>query len=490
MNTSIDELLDSFSDDTTATYEEQTTGTPIDIFNFALSQKDRMNAFHECYRTTPELVEDIVSKIKAIYNLSPVVLMKKFLYEVSSCVFLPLDMRIDCIQTLVQVELSSELGANCLNTLMDDILVSTIPTPRKMELVVLLIRHNFVDRVQTLFQLLNDTKLPVDYRYRYLLSVQHSVDKECMIRCSYSFMCCSTNPTSYRLLAAQNLLHNTTQDSEPSIRDTTYKFLMDTIHDTELDERIRADAVDIILRLGEEHYIRQAHTVLKELSGTGYTLYDNKENVHDEHIEKSVLDILLVLDSAKLQHSYSFDKVRKHIMDQATDSRNASRVDADSICSSLDRIEFDRASYINHHTLRSVLCIVYGIANEHPYRDQLLQRMLEELMDMCGTCSSGCMSRLVNVLSGFGIFDLSISWEKQIIANLNGRLNARLRMEEDCDTILDQMTNKELPDRIAFHTFFRKHIPSIKEEMYSEFREFMDDTDWDLYFRKAILAYQ
>ena len=55
------------------------------------------------------------------------------------------------------------------------------------------------------------------------------------------------------------------------------------------------------------------------------------------------------------------------------------------------------------------------------------KRLLEELEEMSGTCSSGFASRLVNVISGFGDFKLTISWRDQIIANFTGRLNARAR---------------------------------------------------------------
>jgi hypothetical protein len=53
-------------------------------------------------------------------------------------------------------------------------------------------------------------------------------------------------------------------------------------------------------------------------------------------------------------------------------------------------------------------------------------RLLEELIEMSGTCSSGFASRLVNVISGFGDFNITISWKDQIIANFSGRLNARI----------------------------------------------------------------
>jgi hypothetical protein len=44
--------------------------------------------------------------------------------------------------------------------------------------------------------------------------------------------------------------------------------------------------------------------------------------------------------------------------------------------------------------------------------------------------------------------------------------------------------------RSNFLKFFRENIPSIRQEMYEEFKDYMEDTDYDLYFRKAIFKYE
>ena len=171
-------------------------------------------------------------------------------------------------------------------------------------------------------------------------------------------------------------------------------------------------------------------------------------------------------------------------------------------------------------------------------------RLLEELVDMSGTCSSGFASRLVNVISGFGDFNIRISWKDQIIANLTGRLNAKIKniistdlsveelkqlyylmyyeYDKSSDTKpesveeffeksekSDNMLNLEdikaeyqnrvlcemmiapsaYADRKHFIKFFREHLLSIREEMYEEFCKHITDTDYDLYFRMALINY-
>jgi hypothetical protein len=201
------------------------------------------------------------------------------------------------------------------------------------------------------------------------------------------------------------------------------------------------------------------------------------------------------------------------------------------------------------------------------------KRLLEELEEMSGTCSSGFASRLINVISGFGEFSIRISWGDQIKANLFGRLNAAARRITDQESIFSKdpyltdmvmlylnedhtacgensqkaLIMKELTKAVPsqqqivkiylhqsvtdgktqtsadinqtriqdcltqlmesvlieisipsslsatrqyFSLFFRSHLPFIREEMYAEFKEFMDDTEFDLYMRKAMVHYE
>jgi hypothetical protein len=196
------------------------------------------------------------------------------------------------------------------------------------------------------------------------------------------------------------------------------------------------------------------------------------------------------------------------------------------------------------------------------------KRLLEELEEMSGTCSSGYATRLVNIISGFGEFNIRISWEDQIIANFSGRLNALVRSigsnssvfrkeklndvvllwfskntelwneikenlekeskletdskldkksiqvsipeiiekflsenrEEKIETcieyfsecVLNEMalSSSNHSERQNFLLFFRTYMSSIREELYTEFKDLVEDNDFDLYFRKAIMKYE
>jgi hypothetical protein len=69
---------------------------------------------------------------------------------------------------------------------------------------------------------------------------------------------------------------------------------------------------------------------------------------------------------------------------------------------------------------------------------------------MSGTCSSGFASRLVNVISGFGEFNIRISFTDQIISNFAGRLNARIKKISEPDSIFLSI---RLHDMVELHIF-------------------------------------
>jgi hypothetical protein len=123
------------------------------------------------------------------------------------------------------------------------------------------------------------------------------------------------------------------------------------------------------------------------------------------------------------------------------------------------------------------------------------KRLLEELVEMSGTCSSGYSTRLINSITGFGQLSLRISWKDQIVANLMGRLNCLVRNIDDLDfqeLVLIEMTipTNDYKSRKNFLRFFRKNLLGIRDEMYQEFHHHMDDNEFDLAFRAAISNYE
>ena len=143
---------------------------------------------------------------------------------------------------------------------------------------------------------------------------------------------------------------------------------------------------------------------------------------------------------------------------------------------------------------------IWRLIVSHEYKDLLKIRMLEELIDMADTCSSGHVSRVINVLCGFEIegktFSIEIGWKKQIRANLIARLTKRIKdypEDEIRDLILEEMgTSGDMTTKPELSTFFRNNLLPIREELFSEFvgENYVSEDEFEEHFRSAITFFE
>lgn len=412
-----------------------------------------------------------------------------------------------------------------------------------------------------------------------------------------AFLFHTQNDVSYRILSAQYLLQKC--ELAKVKHQQIEKHLLDFARDESLEYNVRADAADVLLRLGSDSMKEQAQSIiihLGKLNGIVRTVFDDAQNVHTQEVESSVQDALEFLSTIPCV-SDSGDPIDFSVVNEAIhkilqEDRDCLKVDGignaycdhcnsviiekhtdvdvkdkvfcsleclrffqrdEKIKVSLNRIYLDRALYSKYNsTLSNILIKVWCYIQTNPdNKEELIKRLLEELEEMSGTCSAGFASRLVNVISGFGEFNIRISWENQIIANFIGRMNAKARKLLDSDSVFH--TNKDLVTEViylwllkpenteiyekiikntknqitditasylndneytccieafaenvlneitipssdyaarqSFSLFFRTYASQIREELYSEFKELMTDSEFDMYIRKAYMQY-
>ena len=423
------------------------------------------------------------------------------------------------------------------------------------------------------------------------------------------FMNNISNYTSYRILASQYVLQKFSPDK--NIKNIIQLLLLDIAQDTNLHFNLRADAADVLMQLGDKNYKELGRLIIEELGGSEGkidTVFHNSQNVHTTEVDACVTEVLeffanlplMKINNVPIEFCY-VEKQIKHMLKlqrdkQTTINKNLSETNYDKYCKycglglgeeksqfltkeceekwnrdrkinlALNRIHMDRALYSRYNsTLVNILLKVWTYLSDHEHELEMKKRLLEELEEMCGTCSSGFASRLINVISGFGEFSIRISWEDQIKANFFGRLNASARkitstqsifrqekhlidlvilclnedFEADQENSIKSKILEELKDEINsqkfkqeiivnkflemdkenkiqqcleqlqesvlneisissslsakrqyFSLFLRVNIPLIREEMYAEFKQYLDDTTFDLYMRKAFMAYE
>tara|TARA_A100001015_G_C14655743_1_gene581028 strand:+ start:46 stop:681 length:636 start_codon:yes stop_codon:yes gene_type:complete len=199
----------------------------------------------------------------------------------------------------------------------------------------------------------------------------------------------------------------------------------------------------------------------------------------------------------KINSDICFENIKKICTKSLEDEIKLLQQKLDSIQIALNRINIDRGLYGNSNlSLKSILLYLYNYIHNHEHEDTLVQRLKEELEEAGGKCSTGYIHRLMNVLSGFDNFSIKIGWDDEIIGKLSGRLNKLVNDIDDDDLkqeILYEMTmnkDNELIDRSNFLKLFRENIGSIKSDIWEDVKNDIDQTDFELYFRKAMSVYE
>jgi len=299
----------------------------------------------------------------------------------------------------------------------------------------------------------------------------------------------------YKIMASQYLLRNHINTNQ------TEEALISISSDTSLEHHLRADSADVLIRLGSEEARKTARNIIsilgKNVQGIS-TVYNNLENVHNEQIEKHVSDFLLELGSVKIDQKdpkNSYDKIVSSIVGSVQGTKY--EIDLDKINGSLLRIKLDQIIYPGSQLLTTIFIKLYNIiqGKEPTIKSLLIDRLLEELIDMDKTCSSGHCSRLVNTFSGIDGFSLKIGFEEQIHGNILGRLRKRINDIEDekyRDQVLDEMTQPEEVSRPNFGKFYKDNIDSLHKELYEEFvtGQYLDQDSFETYFRSGTTYFE
>lgn len=483
---------------------------PSTFYDLSLDIEIRLKALNKYYDIfgQDECMEHI-TKLGMMFILSGTKLIQQYLFDICMKSKINNFLKLNCAISLCTLETNKILGLEALNNVckeLDDEKKSTIATPCKIEAICILMENKKYKKESRDYfcNIINNTELDCDYRYKTVLSLENKKNLYIMRESFTEFIYNIKNMTQYRILAGQFLIQKCKIKETGEIEDILLSFA----NDNELDYNLRADSADVILQLGKEENKIEARNIIMMLgreSGNVRTIFENAQNVHTDDIEHSVIEIVEFLSAIPLMIlggkngiAITYEYVKKQIIEyieKTMDKKNDSK-SIDKINISLNRIYVDRAVYSKYScSLINILLKVWTYIIGHDSESQMKIRLLQELIDMSSTCSSGFLSRLVNSITGFGDFSLRISWEDQIVGNLTGRLNARAKNIDDLEfqeKVLDEMAIScgDYKSRTNFMKFFRDELLDIRFELYYEFQEHISDSDFDLYFRKAISMFE
>ena len=571
------------------------------LLDFELEEADRINAFISIYNIDQDTSFELLKRLCSMYQFSGSRIIERFLFKTGEIKISPIfkyesvlalllfkeptiDVKDkdDILEISNRNEDRSKKAYECLYNLFltnehEDALEFQIQC--KIEATFLLMESKYhTNQADSLFKkIINNTNLNSEYRYKTILSLENKKDtiKEAEFfakNALLEFVKNKENSIYTIILASQNLLQNFKFDDE---RKQIEDRLLIIAESNKIEYNLRADACDVILNLGSDDSKSLGRIIIDKLGwdkGVIKTVYENKQNVHTSSIEKSIFPIVRFLstyptskppfgpravsvsgkvDGGTLYYSCVAEQIRLLVITK--------EIDIDKVELSLKRIDFDRALY-NTVRLSDILIRLWAYIHSSPHKDEMLNRLIEELEEMSGTCSSGFIGRLANVISGFEeTLKVTISFEDQLVANFAGRLNAAAHkicehgsifygdklydvielylnsnpkvlnlvkkllmktnhitdlprmvriinkyletdreskikecVEEFETNVLYEMTidNDKYAKRQNFLLFFRSYLSILREELYNEFKEFMNDSIFDLTIRRAISGYE
>ena len=472
----------------------------IDLF---LPLDTRIKYLIAYYKKEGEQVGELLASIIGMYFFSKTKNLKEYLCNICTITELPVSYRIECAKNIDSYEGCRYIDKMFIN---ESSAVQVLPTPIRVDAVIFLMKSGLFNEssLSHFCNIILDQSIEALYRYRTIQSLERHFSKEKTSFLFYTLDSCmrflEDEPLfMYRVLVCQYLLEKC--EPNKTTIETIETFLLKTVEDVSLSEDLRADACDILLQYGTEDARINARNALFVLGGGNRTknnIFTNKQNVHVRAIEESVQKIIGKLSTYHPRKGkvYDFETSKNEIVERVNSYKNKEFFEKE-IEGALIRISIDRAVYGNSNmTLSTILSKIWTYIQDSEYVEDLEGRLIEELVESDNKCSSGYASRLVNTLSGYDEeMSISISFEDQITANVEGRLNACIKEIKDEDMVENILNEMSIPVihfelRKNFLTFFRENISKIREELYDEFHTFMTDIDYDFYFRKAIIHYE
>ena len=269
----------------------------------------------------------------------------------------------------------------------------------------------------------------------------------------------------------------------------------------ELEYNIRADGSDLLLSLEvneeNEKYIKLGKEIINELSYSNKNnFYENKQNVHSIDLDDNIKEFIHYLSNLpslivmKNNEDDLFNNIKKELMIHSKEylnkgnflqvEKNDFHIEKD-IEQSLNRIYLDSRLY-QGFTLLTLFIKIWLYINQNEDKNELINRLIEELVDMKDTCSSGHIIRLINVFSGI---DKNISLKYNVKELIKSKilflLNKNINNEEDDyqNVIIDDsIENESKTNEInEYNKYIMKKIIEIKKDIYEEYKDLIKDID-------------
>jgi len=531
----------------------------------SLFKTDREIVLNEINTRNNLLVLELINTLNLKYSFSNSSFVKSLLLEILDSQIISFPLKIQIIQTFSN---NPKLSDNCFYqyiSLLKTVVYTTIEYKKQFEVSNTIIFDVYKTILKTIPEIIPENSSTDIINLGKNILCDNSLEEEFRYKLLQSIYKDSLIPTDYKLkLIVMFLLNNSFAEYRyyiyicqilNNIENGLTKELLDYVYETlskfKLDHNGIADVADFLLSLDEHYNVKdKAQKMLESVSfdkNSIKTFYNNAQNIHQINVEESInpfIEKLVELQDVEIQLNNTTYKTIPSMDDTVeygafledlisqleliATSFNFDTHQIKRIKSSITRFIFDNTIYSDYCvSLLQILIKSYQYIQMHEYKDELLLRMCEELVDMSDTCTTGHIYRIVNIFSGYDV-EIKIPIEEEvkscIFARLQNAINKkpddiqeiifehmgssdemRNRKKEKIQTmtvndlgkgeemiIEDELLQKEEDPEIVFNRLLGKDILSIFEELKQEYvaQGLLDEQSLDMYMRRAVTSFQ
>ena len=531
----------------------------------SLTKIDREIILSEINSRNKLLILELINTLNLKYTFSNSSFVKSLLLEVLDSSIISFPLKIQIIQTFSN---NPKLSENCFYqyiSLLKNVVYKSIDFKKEFEVSNTIIFDTYKTILKTIPEIISensstdiinlgknilcDTSLEEEFRYRLLQSIYKDSVIPSMYKLKLITMFLLNNQFSeyrYYIYICQ-ILNNIENGLTKDILD----YVCETLSKFSLDNNGIADIADFLLSLDDCYEVKEkAQKMLDSVSfdkKSLKTFYNNAQNIHQVNVEESInpfIEKLVELQDVEIKlngttyktiptmdDTVEYGTFLEDLISQLETIASSFNFDSSQIKrikSSITRFIFDNTIYSDYCvSLLQILIKSYQYIEMHEYKEELLLRMCEELVDMSDTCTTGHIYRIVNIFSGYDV-EIKIPIEEEVKSCIFARLQKiiseksdevqemifehigssdeiRNRKKEKIKTmtmndlgkdeefiIEDELLQKEEDPEVVFTRLLGKDILSIFEELKNEYvkQQLLDEQTLDMYMRRAITSFQ
>lgn len=274
-------------------------------------------------------------------------------------------------------------------------------------------------------------------------------------------------------------------------RNLVLEYILDVADDKNESIYARSECADILITLGEGNEVIFGEQVIEELGdlyneNKNKTIYTNAQNAHNETINENTRNIVRALYKEYLKtNSYndliktSYEDINKDLSGISLDE-NADKIHSFFYRVMTDPFRFERLS------LSDIVLLVYNKICSFENKNDLMKRLLEEILDCDNTCTTGYFTRIVNTLNGFidgKDMCFNINPKDELRSVIFARINRNIRSlpEKTRESVLEAI---EEGDVGTFEEFMDYYSP--EDEIKKEYTGLIEDEEFDKIFKKCV----